>query len=247
LVQLVLITAVADTRVAWQLLPAVALGTAVLVGEAVWLLRKPGVPLLGLRLGAGDRTGASSAGADLPPAQRQATRVVAPARLGDANVVIEGGTVTAIDFGDPTPVEPSPAEEPAPPESREPRMLVGRRPFDLVPALLLTAILTLFLIISAVVEHALGPGAATVAIAIAGLADSHAGALTAANLASQSALTTQTAVLATMAAVVANTLVKLILAHAAGGRQASRTLAILFVAPAVAVAIGLAITLSLAG
>ncbi len=244
LVQLVLITAVADTRVASQLLPAVALGAAVLVGEAVWLLRKPGVPLLGLRLGADDRTGVNSAGADLQPAQRQATRVVAPARLGDANVVIEGGTVTAIDFGDPA---PSPVEEPAPRESREPRMLVGRRPFDLVPALLLTAILTLFLIISAVVEQALGPGAATVAVAVAGLADSHAGALTAANLASQSALTTQTAVLATMAAVVANTLVKLILAHAAGGRQASRALAILFVAPAVAMAIGLAVTLSLAG
>jgi uncharacterized membrane protein (DUF4010 family) len=123
--------------------------------------------------------------------------------------------------------------------------LVGRRPFDLVPALLLTAILTVFLVLSAVVARALGPGAATVAIAVAGLADSHAGALTAANLSSQATLTTHAAALSTAAAVAANTVVKLVLAHVAGGRRASIALAALFAAPALAFAVALAITLSI--
>jgi uncharacterized membrane protein (DUF4010 family) len=136
-------------------------------------------------------------------------------------------------------------EAPADPQ-RPGRVLVGRRPFDLGPALLLTGILTVFLLLSALASHTLGAGGAVVAIAAAGLADSHAGGLTAANLASQSALSTHTAVLATGAALAANTVVKLVLAHVAGGRRASTTLARLFAAPAVAVALGLILTLSLA-
>ena len=81
---------------------------------------------------------------------------------------------------------------------------------------------------------------------MAGLADSHAGALTAANLASQATLTTHTAALATIAALAANTVVKLILAHAAGGRRASSTLAILFAGPAAAIALVLTMTLAFA-
>lgn len=196
LIQLVLITAVADTRVARLLAPAVALGVVTLLGEAAWLLlRKGSTPA--------------------PPA----------------------GTITAIDFDDSLPGPPPP--------SRARPALVGRRPFDLMPALLLTAILTVFLLLSAVVIDALGPGAAVGAVAVAGLADSYAGALTAANLASQSELTTHTATLAVAAAVLANTIVKLILAHAAGGRRASLTLAVLLAGPAAAIAVGLGITLSI--
>jgi hypothetical protein len=50
-----------------------------------------------------------------------------------------------------------------------------------------------------------------------------------------------------MAALAANTVVKLIVAHVAGGRRASTTLAALFAGPLVAVALGLAITLGISG
>ena len=245
LVQLVLITAVADTRVAWLLVPAVAVGSLVLLGQVWLLLKRPDATLFGL-VPAGDRTATGAANADRtvvddgePPDGGRP----APATRPRSTTVIEGGTVTAIDFGAPSGVDETTRELP-PVKRRTPRMLVGRRPFDLVPALLLTAILTVFLVISALVEQALGTGAASVAIAVAGLADSHAGALTAANLASQSTLTTHVAVLATAGAVAANTVVKLVLAHVAGGRRASTALAALFVAPAVAVAVTLGITLS---
>jgi uncharacterized membrane protein (DUF4010 family) len=142
-------------------------------------------------------------------------------------------------------VDDSSPDDDQPVRRSAPKALVGRRPFDLIPALLLTGILTVFLVLSAVAEHALGPGAAVLTIAAAGLADSHAGALTAANLASQATLTPETAVFAAAAALAANTVVKLILAHVAGGRRASTTLATLFAAPVVAVALGLAITLGL--
>jgi uncharacterized membrane protein (DUF4010 family) len=235
LVQLVLVTAVADSRVAGLLLPAAALGAAVLVGEAGWLVLRRGNPV------------ASTVRIPAPAAS------VEPAT---EMVLATGGTITAIDFGAPaapaaTPsLAPSSVDDGSPEDDQPvrrsaPKALVGRRPFDLIPALLLTGILTVFLVLSAVAEHALGPGAAVLTIAAAGLADSHAGALTAANLASQATLTPETAVLAAAAALAANTVVKLILAHVAGGRRASTTLAALFAAPVVAVALGLAITLGL--
>jgi uncharacterized membrane protein (DUF4010 family) len=265
LVQLVLVTAVADTRVAGLLLPAAALGAAVLVGEAGWLVLR------------GGRTVETTVRIPAPAAPVEPTTTDHTRELALAS----GGTITAIDFGAPAgdssppssvdarsrpssmddELPPSTVDDPsrssslddplpedgAPIRRRAPKALVGRRPFDLVPALLLTGILTVFLVLSAVAEHTLGPGAAVLTIAAAGLADSHAGALTAANLASQATLTPQTAVLAAMAALAANTVVKLILAHVAGGRRASTTLAALFAAPVVAVALGLIITLGLSG
>jgi uncharacterized membrane protein (DUF4010 family) len=120
---------------------------------------------------------------------------------------------------------------------------VGRRPFDLVPAVLLIAILAVFLVLAAAVEYAAGPGAAVLVISLAGLADPHAGGLTAANLSSQATLSTHTAALATILALAASAVVKLVLAHLAGGRRASSTLAALFAAPAVAIAVGLLVTL----
>jgi uncharacterized membrane protein (DUF4010 family) len=225
LVQLILVTAVADRRVAGLLIPAAALGSAVLVAEAGWLILRSG------------RTPAAP-----PPAP--ATEV---------------GNVTAIHFGDPaqgTPPSweipvgstsspaPSPAsslvdgEQPTPP-------LAGRRPFALIPALVLAGILTAFLVLAASLEHLLGTGGAVLAISAAGLADAHAGALTAAGLASQGTLTPSTAGLAAMAAVGVNTVVKLVLAQVAGGRRASTTLAALFAAPVLAVVLGLVITFGL--
>jgi uncharacterized membrane protein (DUF4010 family) len=136
-------------------------------------------------------------------------------------------------------------EEEDEPVRREPRAIVGRRPFALIPALILAGILTVFVVIAAAAEHLLGAAGAVLAIAAAGLADAHAGALTAAGLAAGGTLTPETAVLAAMAAVGVNTVVKLVLAHVAGGRRASTMLAALFAAPIVAVVLGLLITLGL--
>jgi len=226
LVQLVLVTAVADTRVAGLLIPAAALGSAVLVGEAGWLILRDG------------------ASAPVSPAPVSPAPVVAPSPVAASS----GATVVAIDFGAPSTVESAALEEDAqeePDRQREPRAIVGRRPFALIPALILAGILTVFVVIAAAMEHLLGAAGAVLAIAAAGLADAHAGALTAAGLAAQGTLTPETAVLAAMAAVGVNTVVKLVLAHVAGGRRASTMLAALFAAPVIAVALGLLITLGL--
>jgi uncharacterized membrane protein (DUF4010 family) len=266
LVQLVLVTWVASAEVAQLLLPAAALGAAVLVGEAGWLLLRPARTDTAAE--PADRTDADRTDADpddAPPGGDPGGRAVpvaqrSPVRRAGETIIIEGSTITAIDFG----ADQRPPEQPSPvdtevddedalgneptrelPHVRRPKALVGRRPFDLGPALLLTAILAVFLVLSAMAEHLLGPGAAVTTITAAGLADSHAGALTAANLATQHTLTVRTAALAAMGALAANTVVKLILAHIAGGRRASTTLAALFAGPVVAVVVGLLITLGL--
>jgi uncharacterized membrane protein (DUF4010 family) len=252
LVQLVLVTAVADRRVAGLLVPAAALGSAALVAEAGWLILHNG----------------RKRGEETHPAEPSADEAV--------------GTITAIHFGDPpqatVPAGSPPAsweipvesERPGPPaagtataaaagtaaaaaataaaaaaEEDETPPLAGRRPFALIPALILAGILTVFLVLAAWLEHLLGPGGAVLAVAAAGLADAHAAALTAAGLAAQGSLEPSTAVLAAMAAVGVNTVVKLVLAQVAGGRRASTTLAALFAAPVVAVVLGLLLTLGL--
>jgi uncharacterized membrane protein (DUF4010 family) len=227
---LVAVTAVASTHVAVLLLPAAALGALVLLAEAWWLLNQPE------RKAAAVRTGIDTT---------VETRSGEPA--DNDGVVVSGGTVVTIDFGASSHVDEAdpPTMESEPGPRRRSRALVGRRPFDLVPALLLTAILAVFLMVAALAQHALGLGGAVLTIAAAGLADSHAGALTAANLATQSTLSVHVAVLASAAALAANTVVKLVLAHVAGGARASTALARYFAAPALAVALGLALTLSL--
>jgi uncharacterized membrane protein (DUF4010 family) len=84
-----------------------------------------------------------------------------------------------------------------------------------------------------------------VAIAVAGLADSRAAALTAGDLADHAALTPQAGALAVALALAVHTVVKLILAHVAGGRRASTALAVLFAAPLVAFIVGLAVAIGL--
>ncbi|MBX6749340.1 MAG: MgtC/SapB family protein [Micromonosporaceae bacterium] len=309
LVQLVLVTAVADTQVAGLLVPATALAAVVLLAEAGWLLWSTGGRFPDLLTGgrtsgdrtSGDRTEAERTEAERTEAERtdvdradvdradadrtdvdqpepepagpEDERVSVPARPSRRPIVIEGATVTKIDFGassrvdfesstvdpsrpavarssvdEPTremPVVDSPAVEMPPVRRRSPRMLVGRRPFDLIPALLLTAILTLFLVVSAFVKETLGAGAAVVAIAVAGLADSRAAALTAGDLANHTALTAQAGALAAALALGVHTVVKLVLAHVAGGRRASTALALLFAAPTIAFVTGLLLAVSL--
>jgi uncharacterized membrane protein (DUF4010 family) len=112
----------------------------------------------------------------------------------------------------------------------------GRRPFELMPALLLAGILTVMLVVAAFALDVLGTGGSVVAISVAGLA---------ATLAGQGTLDPSTAALAAMAAVGVNTVVKLVLAYVAGGQRVAATLAAYFAGPIAAVAIGLAVTLGL--
>lgn len=327
LVLLESVTAVADPRVAGLLVPATALATVVLLGEAAWLLWHKGGPLPALLVGRwtvlgrrkADRTGPPTADratptdaddteprttehgdtkpvdpgpADPEPADTETgdtdrdapgpddgradgwsgPRTVVPAQSAHRSLVIEGATITKIDFGAPSEVDPdhstvdplhtaesslheptrempvvdSPAMEMPPVRRRSPRMLVGRRPFDLIPALLFTAILALFLGASAFVEETLGTAAAVVTIAVAGLADSRAAALTAGELAAHATLTPPTAALAVALAFGVHTAVKLILAHVAGGRQASTALARLLAAPVIVFGLGLGVAIGLA-
>jgi uncharacterized membrane protein (DUF4010 family) len=184
LVQLVLVTAVADRRVAYLLAPAAAAGVLVLAVEAYFLVRE---------------------------------REPAPSTVDDQSV----------------------AGPPEPP--------VARRPFAIVPALVLAGLLALFLVVAAFANHVLGSRATIVAIAAAGLADAHAGALTAATLSASQGLAVTTAVAAAMAAVGVNTLVKLALALAIGGRRLAGRYALLLAGPVVAVATALAVTLAVTG
>jgi uncharacterized membrane protein (DUF4010 family) len=185
LVQLVIVTAVADARVAVTLAPAAAAGAIVLAAEAAWLARRH-----------------------------------RPESTSDDES----------DSGE------------APPSG-----FAGRRPFALIPALILAAILTVLLVIAALADDAFGPSGTILAVSVAGLADAHAGALTAATLASRGDLAVATAVLAAMAAVGVNTVVKLVLALVAGGRQVAATLAGYYAGPIAAVALALWLTLTLRG
>lgn len=259
LIQLVLVTAVADRHVASLLLPAAAMGAVVLVAEAGWLVLRPTRGAAGAdETGAGGADGAGAARAD----EAGAARAWAGPGAGAGAGAVAGSYGADGHDGhdaddDPEPhavaTEPGPADEPAPddPETaavngrRAPPGLAGRRPFELIPALLLAAILTAMLVIAAFAQDVLGAAGSVIAIATAGLADAHAGALTAATLAAQGSLTPSLAVLAAMAAVGVNTVVKLVLAYAAGGQRVCAGLAAYFAAPVAAVAIGLAVTLGL--
>jgi len=216
LVQLVVVTAVADGRVAAMLAPAAALGAAVLAGEAAWLTlrRRPELTE------PATVTEATPAGREPNPSGRESM----PANR------------------EPT----APNREPTAP-NREPTApgLAGRRPFALIPALLLAAILTTLLVVAAFANDVLGRGGAILAVSAAGLADAHAGALTAATLSSAGNLTVQTAALAAMAAVGVNTVVKLALALAAGGRQVCAALAALYAGPIATAVLALAVTVGL--
>lgn len=93
------------------------------------------------------------------------------------------------------------------------------RPFALKPALVLTAVLTLALLVGRWGAEVLGPKGAVLAAFGAGLADAHAGSVAAASLAAQGDINVATALVAIAAALGSNLLVKCVLAFAAGGRR----------------------------
>lgn len=81
------------------------------------------------------------------------------------------------------------------------------------------------------------------AIALAGLADAHAGALTAASLSAGGSLTPHSAALAALAAIAVNTVVKVVLAFAAGGRRVGTTFALALIIPTAVTAATMLFTL----
>lgn len=95
----------------------------------------------------------------------------------------------------------------------------AQRPFALKPALILTAVLTLALLLGRWGADVLGPQGAVLAAFAAGLADAHAGSVAAASLAAQGDIDVATALVAIAAALGSNLIVKCILAFAAGGRR----------------------------
>lgn len=93
------------------------------------------------------------------------------------------------------------------------------RPFALKPALILTAVITLALLLGRWGADVLGPRGAVLAAFGAGLADAHAGSVAAAALAAQGDITVDNALVAIGAALGSNLIVKSVLAFTAGGRR----------------------------
>jgi uncharacterized membrane protein (DUF4010 family) len=116
------------------------------------------------------------------------------------------------------------------------------RPFALGPAALLALVLTVALFVGRWGAATFGGAGAVAVSGIAGLADAHAGALAAAQLAADGLIPVSTASLAVAAALASNTVLKLVLAFAAGGLQVGLRYSALMVLPVVAFAVPLALT-----
>ncbi|MEV0702796.1 DUF4010 domain-containing protein [Saccharopolyspora sp. NPDC050389] len=116
-----------------------------------------------------------------------------------------------------------------------------QRPLSLRITLSLTLLLVLLLLVTRAAADLLGGRGVLAAAFIGGLADTHTTAVATATLAS-TVIPTGVAVLGVGAALLSNTLIKLVLAAAAGGPRFAARLAALLVLPAVAVATGIALT-----
>jgi len=116
------------------------------------------------------------------------------------------------------------------------------RPFALGPAALLALVLTIALFVGRWGAATFGGAGAVTVSGIAGLADAHAGALAAAQLAADGQIPVSTATLAVAAALASNTLLKLLLAFAAGGLQVGLRYSALMVVPIAAFAVPLVLT-----
>jgi uncharacterized membrane protein (DUF4010 family) len=116
------------------------------------------------------------------------------------------------------------------------------RPFALGPAALLALVLTAALFVGRWGVETFGSAGAVTVSGIAGLADAHAGALAAAQLAAQGQIAVATAAWAVAAALATNTMLKVVLAFAAGGVRVGGRYAMLMVAPVLAFAVPLLVT-----
>ncbi len=115
------------------------------------------------------------------------------------------------------------------------------RPFALLPALILAAILTLALLVARAGTAWLGAGGAVLASGLAGLADAHAGSLAAATLFARGDLAQSEALLSVAAALGSNTIVKIVVAFVGGGARFGLRFAAGIAPAVVAVAIGISL------
>ncbi len=116
------------------------------------------------------------------------------------------------------------------------------RPFAIGPALLLAGVLTVALLVGRWGADVFGSTGAIAVSALVGLADTHAGALAAAQLATAGQIPATTAVWAIAAALASNMVVKIVLAIAAGGWQVGWRYVALMAAPCAAFALALVLT-----
>lgn len=111
------------------------------------------------------------------------------------------------------------ARHDTPPTDEREEPTPAGRPFALLPALVLAAVLTLALLVGRWGVDEFGAQATVLAAAAAGLADAHAGSVAAASLAARGDITVDTALVAVAAALGSNLIVKAVLAFVAGGRR----------------------------
>ena len=108
-----------------------------------------------------------------------------------------------------------------------PALATGLPPKDLVvPALVLAAVITITVLVSRWSSDHLGRGGVVGTAALAGLADGHAGAVSAAALVLKGEISTATGVWAAAASIGTNTVVKIGLAFVGGGFRFGRTFAV---------------------
>jgi uncharacterized membrane protein (DUF4010 family) len=118
------------------------------------------------------------------------------------------------------------------------------RPFALGPAVLLAAVLTGALLLGRWGQEAFGAAGSVVVSGVAGLADAHAGALAAVQLAAEGQLSASAAAWAVAAALATNTSLKILLAFAAGGLAVGIRFTTLLVVPVAAFAVPLVVAAS---
>jgi uncharacterized membrane protein (DUF4010 family) len=123
--------------------------------------------------------------------------------------------------------------------------VIGGRAFALVPALVLATVLTAALLVGRWGAAVLGPKGAVFASGAAGLADAHAGALSAATQFSRGGLGMGAALAAVGAALLANSLVKCVVAYVAGGARFCGRFVAGVVPSIFTVGVGLVVTWSL--
>jgi uncharacterized membrane protein (DUF4010 family) len=93
------------------------------------------------------------------------------------------------------------------------------RAFSLKTALLFASLITVMLVLSAAMNAWLGKAGVLTAAAVAGLADTHAAAVSVASLVTAGKFTAQESVLPILAALTMNTVGKMAVAISSGGRR----------------------------
>jgi uncharacterized membrane protein (DUF4010 family) len=115
----------------------------------------------------------------------------------------------------------------------------ARRPLQFRASILIAAVLTATLVVSAALTEQFGGSAAVLTAAVAGLADSHAASIGVVSLAADGAIGAATAIAGVGAALAVNTVVKLVLAAVAGGRRFAVRLGLALAPAAAVIGVGL--------